>query len=171
MSEFFSDSGCTDESMEDFSLRIPDPVLPGEPPSPEVCQEPPTLSPTFLDVPTHTTQTQQNPDTPTELERSCITLTARQKIAHSQSERRYRRNLDAMFSQLEDAVGPCHSEEGNSSSRPSKRVRRVKLLGMASMRIFELQKELQSTKKKLQILRVATVPPEALKFTLQDENV
>jgi hypothetical protein len=39
------------------------------------------------------------------------------------------------------------------------------------MRILELQKALQSTKKKLQILREATVPPEALKFTLQDENV
>ncbi len=152
--------------MEDFSAEVP-----GETLSPEVCQELPTLPRTFLDIPTNTPPIQQNPDTPPELERSCSTLTARQKIAHSQSERRYRQNLDAMFSHLEDVVSPCHVEDGSSSSRPSKRVRRVKLLGMASMRILELQKELQSTKKKLQILREVTVPREALKFTLQDENV
>jgi hypothetical protein len=42
---------------------------------------------------------------------------------------------------------------------------------MARQTILELQKELRSTKKKVQILREATVPPEALKFTLQDNSV
>lgn len=113
---------------------------------------------------------QRNPHTEPNFDVNCKLLTPRQKHAHSQSERRYRRNLDVNFLQLEDAVNQCHDERPKAESVSSKRLRRVQILAMARLNILELLKEVISLKRKLQILREATVP-ETCRFTIQDEVV
>lgn len=113
---------------------------------------------------------QRNLHTESDIDVNCKLLTPRQKLAHSQSERRYRRNLDVNFLQLEDAVNQCHNERPKAESGSSKRLRRVQILTKARLNILELLKEVISLKRKLQILREATVP-ETCRFTIQDEAV
>jgi hypothetical protein len=113
---------------------------------------------------------QRNRHTEPDLDVNCKLLTPRQNLTQSQSERRYRRNLDVNFLQLEDAVNQCHDERPKSESGSSKRLRRVQILAMARLNILELLKEVISLKRKLRILREATVP-ETCRFTIQDEVV
>ncbi|OOQ89770.1 hypothetical protein PEBR_06503 [Penicillium brasilianum] len=136
--------------------------------SAEVYQESQSLSPNSIDTLTPTPEDECNPEEAPESGLTCKTMTRRQKIRHSQSERRYRRKLEARFSQLEDVVSQCHDENSKAGCKTSKRLQRVQLLGMARLNILELQREVMSLKRKLQILREATMP-DTCRFTLQSE--
>lgn len=136
----------------------------------EVFQEPNILSSYPIDISTPPSKQQRNLDAESKLDINCKLFTPRQKTAHSQSERRYRRNLDANFLQLENAVNQCHGERSKARPGSSKRLRRVQILAMARLNILELQKEVISLKRKLQVLREATMP-ETCRFTIQDEVI
>lgn len=105
-----------------------------------VYQEPPILSSNPIDFPTPPSEEQQNLEAEPKLRINSKLMTPRQRIAHSQSESRYRRDLDAKFLQLEDVVNQCHDEKPKAGTRASKRLRRVQLLGIARLNILELQK-------------------------------
>jgi hypothetical protein len=134
----------------------------------EVHQESQLLSPNSIDYLTPSPEDQCNPEAAPESELTCKIITRRQKIRHSQSERRYRRKLEARFLQLEDVVSQCPDEKSKAGCKTSKRLQRVQLLGMARLNILELQREVMSLKRKLQILREATMP-DTCRFTLQAE--
>jgi hypothetical protein len=135
-----------------------------------VYQEPHILFSNPIDFPTPPSEEQQNLEAEPKLGINSKLMTPRQKIAHSQNESRYRRNLDAKFLQLEDVVNQCHDEKPKAGTRAPKRLRRVQLLGIARLNILELQTEVMSLKRKLQVLREATMP-DTCRFTIQDKVI
>lgn len=136
----------------------------------EFYHEPHILSSNPIDISTPPSEKQHNLEREPKFGVNCTKITARQKIAHTQSEKRYRRNLNTKFLQLEEVVNQCHDEKTKAGSRASKRMQRVQLLGMARVNILELQKEVRTLKRKLQVLREATMP-ETCKFTIQDDII
>jgi hypothetical protein len=132
--------------------------------------EAPELSDRSISISAPPSEEQRNLDTEPKSDINHKQITPRQKIAHSQSERRYRQNLDAKFLQLEDVVNQSHNEKTKPGSRTSKRSQRVQLLEMARLHILELQKEVTSLKRKLHVLREATMP-ETCRFTIEDELI
>jgi hypothetical protein len=132
--------------------------------------EAPELSERSMSISAPPSEEQRNLDTESQSGIDCKQITPRQKIAHSQSEKRYRQNLDAKFLQLGDVVDQCHDEKTKPGSRASKRLQRVKTLEMARLHILELQEEVTSLKRKLRVLREATMP-ETCRFTIDDEII
>jgi hypothetical protein len=133
-------------------------------------QESHILSSILIERSTLPLKEQRNLEAESKLGINCKLMTPRQKIAHSQSENRYRRNPDARFLQLEDVVSRDHCENTKTGTVVSIRLWRVKLLGMARRNMLELQKEVMSLKKKLRVLREAFMP-ETCRLTMKDEVI
>ncbi|KAJ5674718.1 uncharacterized protein N7477_004652 [Penicillium maclennaniae] len=99
----------------------------------------------------------------------------RRKKAHCLVEKRYRENLNSKYLQLEKDMLNIGRDQYRSNvempHKTSKRSKRAEILELAHQSISSLQEELSSCKKKLQILREATIPFETCQFTLPDDLI
>lgn len=120
------------------------------------------------DPPESNPRGQQFPNTPLEMESESTSKATNRKRAHNQIEKRYREGLNSKFLQLEDVLRNRHDHI--LPDQQSKRSKRAEVLEIAYDNILELQGEVRSLKKKLEILRKAALPSETWKFTLGDDD-
>lgn len=78
--------------------------------------------------------------------------------AHNLIERRYRENLNALFSQLRNTLGPIAGE--SSGPKGVHRSNKASTLNLAREEILELRQELRSVKQRLRTLAEVTLSIE-----------
>lgn len=107
-----------------------------------------------------------------ETESYFVNASKRRKRAHCLVAKRYREILNSKFLQLEmDVLNIGHDQDQKDSQTPSQKLKpfkRPEVLELAHQSIFSLQKEVCLLKRKLQILREATIPFETCQYTLPD---